>query len=152
RAAPAPSSEGSEDVGDMWMTDEGVEDDRSGEIVPHPAYVDEGIGHAPSAEGRAEAMKLFEEVNGPPTAGHAPSAEGSAEAMKMFEEVNGPPTAGHAPSAENRAEVMEMFEEVNGPPAGRPPSKKNQDDAMDMFRDVNDDVKERARAAAMEAE
>ncbi|HEX4453267.1 MAG TPA: hypothetical protein VH143_20490 [Kofleriaceae bacterium] len=56
----------------------------------------------PSAEGSAMAMKLFEEVNGPPaqaapaaaaapkTVG-APSAEGSAMAMKLFEEVNGGP-------------------------------------------------------------
>ncbi|HEY1812826.1 MAG TPA: hypothetical protein VGG74_10800 [Kofleriaceae bacterium] len=91
----------------------------------------------PSPEGKAEAMKLFAEVNGgpgqpapataPKTVG-TPSPEGKAEAMKLFEEVNGgpgqpapaatPKTVG-TPSPEGKAEAMKLFAEVNGGP-GQP--------------------------------
>ena len=103
----------------------------------------------PSPEGKAMAMQMFEEVNGPPgqpapaAAASAPktvgtvSPEDRAEVMQMFEEVNGPPgqpapaaaasapkTVG-TPSPEGRAMAMELFEEVNGGPGEESPTTEN---------------------------
>src|SRR6185312_1497523 len=82
--------------------------------APLPAPVPKTVG-TPSPEGRAEAMELFEEVNGgpgqaaPPKTVGTPSPEGRAEAMELFEEVNGgpgqaaPPKTVGTPSPEGRA-------------------------------------------------
>src|SRR5262249_50023412 len=127
-----------------------------GMVGPHTVAA---AGHAkkktvgvPSAEGRAEVMAMFEEVNGPPgqpapAPAPAPAATASApqtvgtvspedraEVMQMFEEVNGPPDSAAAapapktvgtPSPEGRAMAMQMFEEVNGGPGEESPTTEN---------------------------
>jgi hypothetical protein len=99
----------------------------------------------PSAEGRAEAMELFREVNGDPatattpTSSNAvgvPSAEGRAEAMELFREVNG------EPASPDKARIAAIAADAEGSDTAPKktvgvPSAEGRAEAMELFREVN---------------
>ncbi len=114
------------------------------DAAPRPAGGAAPPVGTPSAEGKAEAMKLFREVNGgpgeasPTTASGAPaktvgtpSAAGSAEAMKLFREVNGGPGEA-SPTTPSGAPVAAAAPKTVGTP-----SAEGSAEAMQMFREVN---------------